>query len=554
MMKSLFITRIKKSLITLLIICIGQNGIFSASVHASEPTSTPRESMSIAIGKSIVHKLTDPITRLSIGDSSIADVMLVNSKQIYILGKKSGSTNLNLWSGGSRVSVIDLAVGADTASLRNLLFDLLPNENTFRISAAGDSLVLSGKMSDAMRVQQAVKISEEFTGKKVLNMLVTEDLPQVLLEVKVAEIDKSIADRLGVQVSGSNFTFNPIGAIPSVGTTTLSGTIGSVTSLLQANMQSGLVKILAEPNIMAISGQEGKFLAGGIVFLPVPQTLGTGGTVITLQQQQFGVGIKFTPTVLSGGKINLKVAPEVSEVNPVGISISANNSTQILPAINTRQASTTVQLYDGQSFAIGGLIKNNVVEVISAFPWLANIPVLGALFRSSSFQNDRSELLIVVTPRIVAPLSSQPSLPTDKYIQPSQSEFFLEGRMEGRKPQGAPVNKLEQKNVQPVPIVPSQTQVPAVEILPSTPNPAQPKTVVRATPTSTLESIQAPAPTLAKPAAVVATSPSLEAPSVVTSQDSGVVSAPDEGSKLKALELPWREVEESGSFNSGAKQ
>lgn len=554
MIKPPFISRIKKSLITFLMICIGQNGVFVSVVQASELVSPPRDNMSIAIGKSIVHKLTEPITRLSIGDSSIADVMLVNSKQIYILGKKSGSTNLNLWSGGSRVSVIDLAVGADTASLRNLLLDLLPNENTFRISAAGESLVLSGKMSDALRVQQAVKISEEFTGKKVLNMLVTEDLPQVLLEVKVAEIDKSIADRLGVQVSGSNFTFNPIGAIPAVGTTTLSGTIGSVTSLLQANMQSGLVKILAEPNIMAISGQEGKFLAGGIVFLPVPQTIGTGGTVITLQQQQFGVGIKFTPTVLSGGKINLKVAPEVSEVNPVGISISANNSTQILPAINTRQASTTVQLYDGQSFAIGGLIKNNVVEVISAFPWLANIPVLGALFRSSSFQNDRSELLIVVTPRIVAPLSSQPALPTDKYIQPSQSEFFLEGRMEGRKSQGAPVNQLEQQNVQPAPISPSQTKVPAAEIPTSAPTPVPSQPVVRTNPTSTLEPMQAPAPTLAKPEAAVATSPSLNSSSVSASRDPGIVNATDAGSQLKILELPWREVDVAGAPNPGGNQ
>jgi pilus assembly protein CpaC len=553
-MKPPFTHYIKKSLITLLIICIGQNGVFSAAVHASELTSTPRESMSIAIGKSIVHKLTEPITRLSIGDSSIADVMLVSSKQIYILGKKTGSTNLNLWTGGNRVSVIDLAVGSDTASLRNLLFELLPDEKTFRISAAGDSLVLSGKMSDALKVQQAVKISEEFTGKKVLNMLVTEDLPQVLLEVKVAEIDKSIADRLGVQVSGSNFTFNPIGAIPAVGSTTLSGTIGSVTSLLQANMQSGLVKILAEPNIMAISGQEGKFLAGGIVFLPVPQTLGTGGTVITLQQQQFGVGIKFTPTVLSGGKINLKVAPEVSEVNPVGISISANNSTQILPAINTRQASTTVQLYDGQSFAIGGLIKNNVVEVISAFPWLANIPVLGALFRSSSFQNDRSELLIVVTPRIVAPLSSQPSLPTDKYIQPSQSEFFLEGRMEGRKPQGAPVKQLEQQNVQPAPIIPNQTKVPVVGTPAAESIPAPSLPVVQAAPPSAPEPREAVAPNSVKPNAVVTTGPSLESSPVAPTQEPGVVSTPDAQPKLTTLELPWREVDISGLPNPGGRQ
>lgn len=524
---------LKKYLTGFLIICLGQSGIGMPLASASDSViSSGRESMSLAIGKSLVHQLKDPISRVSIGDTSIADVLLVNSKQIYILGKKSGSTNLNLWSGNNRVSVIDLAIGADTASLKNLLLDLLPDEKSFRISAAGESLVLSGKISDAMRVQQAVMISEQFTGKKVLNMLTTDDLPQVLLEVKVAEIDKSIADRLGVQVSGSNFTFNPIGAIPSAATTTLSGTIGSITSLLQANMQSGLVKILAEPNIMAISGQEGKFLAGGIVFLPVPQTLGTGGTVITLQQQQFGVGIKFTPTVLSGGKINLKVAPEVSEVNPVGISISANNSTQILPAINTRQASTTVQLYDGQSFAIGGLIKNNVVEVISAFPWLANIPVLGALFRSSSFQNDRSELLIVVTPRIVKPLDTNPALPTDKYIQPSQSEFFLEGRMEGRKPATTAPRSLEQQPVQPN----------------NDPNPAELTAVVpiQSAPQVTQSSSQNSLPVPAQPIIVVPTQ--IQASGTPLSESPPIGVLQDE--PLPEFEMPWREISPGSAVNS----
>jgi pilus assembly protein CpaC len=204
---------------------------------------------------------------------------------------------------------------------------------------------------------------------------------------------------------------------------------------LQAQINSGLIKILAEPNIMAISGQEGEFLSGGIVFLPVPQSTGTGGSVITLQPQNYGVGVKFTPTVLSEGRINLKVSPQVSEVQTQGITVSAGGSTSVLPSITTRQASTTVQLYDGQSFAIGGLIKNNVAEVISAFPGLANVPVLGALFRSASFKADRSELLIVVTPHVVQPVPNKVVLPTDKYIPPTQAEFFVNGQLEGAKPE-----------------------------------------------------------------------------------------------------------------------
>jgi pilus assembly protein CpaC len=453
---------------------------YSPSLYAADGAplgAASHISYPLSLGKSSTYRLKESANRVSVGDPNIADVRLLNSKEIYILGKKTGSTNISIWQDGAKILVLDVAVGADTSSLKNLLLDLFPTENSYRISSAGDSLVLSGRITDALGVQQVVKIAEEFTGKKVLNMLVTDDLPQVLLEVKVAEIDKTIANKLGIQVNGSNFTFNPlgiVGAASATATSNLTGTIGSTSSFLQANMQSGLVKILAEPNIMAISGQEGKFLAGGIVFLPIPQSSSTGGgAVITLQQQPYGVGLKFTPTVLRGGKINLKVSPEVSEVNPVGITVSANGSTSVLPSINTRQASTTVQLNDGQSFAIGGLIKNNVVEVISAFPWLANIPILGALFRSSSFQNDRSELLIIVTPRIIQPVNTRPILPTDKYIQPSEGEFFLNGQLEGSpKPKndkqtdtsGAVNTDQKPQNVeQTLPGVSASTQVPNIE-------------------------------------------------------------------------------------------
>jgi pilus assembly protein CpaC len=193
---------------------------------------------------------------------------------------------------------------------------------------------------------------------------------------------------------------------------------------------------------MAISGQEGQFLAGGIIFIPIPQSSGTGGAVITLQQQPYGVGLKFTPTVLGGGRVNLQIQPEVSEVNSQGVVVSTNGSTLVLPSITTRKASTTVQLYDGQSFAIAGLIKNNVASSISMFPGLGNLPIIGALFRSSSFQTNRSELIIVVTPRIVKPLSARPELPTDKYIEPTQGEFFFGGKLEGSTPK-VPVENME---------------------------------------------------------------------------------------------------------------
>jgi pilus assembly protein CpaC len=172
---------------------------------------------------------------------------------------------------------------------------------------------------------------------------------------------------------------------------------------------------------MAISGQEGAFLAGGKIYIPVPQSGVTGA--ITLEEKEFGVGLKFTPIVLEDGLINLKVSPEVSELG--------KTLTLGMPTISTRRASTTVQLHDGQSFAIGGLIKNNISESIAAFPGLGEIPILGALFRSSDFQNERTELLIIITPRLVKPLPPNYALPTDAFIPPTRGEFFLGGKLEG---------------------------------------------------------------------------------------------------------------------------
>ena len=392
-----------------------------------------RSGIQLALGKSRLYQYSESIVRVSVADAAIADVMVMNPKQIYLIGKKVGSTNVFIWHKDDKLSSLDVSVGIDAGSVQGLLEQLLPTEKNLRVSSAGDSLVLTGQLTDSSKVQQAVLIAQEFTEKKVLNMTTTGHLPQVLLEVKIAEVDKSVADTLGVQAQGSNFSFNMLnGTVAPIGfAAAASGTIGSVNTWLQAQINSGLIKILAEPNIMAISGQDGEFLSGGIVYLPIVQSSGTGGNVITLQPQNYGVGVKFIPTVLAEGRINLKVSPQVSEVQSQGITVTAGSSTTVFPSITTRQASTTVQLYDGQSFAIGGLIKNNVVEIISAFPGLANIPIIGALFRSSSFKADRSELLIVVTPHIVKPLNQRPGLPTDKIIQPTATEFFIEGKLEG---------------------------------------------------------------------------------------------------------------------------
>src|SRR5690606_3320887 len=196
--------------------------------------------------------------------------------------------------------------------------------------------------------------------------------------------------------------------------------------MVDGEFRDGLVKILAEPNMVAISGQEASFLAGGKIFIPVAREEQLGGVRITLEEKEFGVGLKFTPTVLDGGRINLKVAPEVSEVSQTGNPFTTiGGVTTVLPSFTTRRAQTTVQLMDGQSLAIAGLIQNNVKETLRKMPLLGELPVLGALFRSAEFQTDRTELIFLITPRLVKPIDGESvAMPTDNFIAPTEFEFF----------------------------------------------------------------------------------------------------------------------------------
>ncbi|HEX5372297.1 MAG TPA: type II and III secretion system protein family protein [Aquabacterium sp.] len=384
--------------------------------------------LQLTVGKSSLVRLPSEASRLSVGNPDVADVMLINPREIYILGKKIGATNMFVWTRDGRATVMDLSVGVDTSTLKHKLTEFVPSEPGVTLSSLGDSVVLTGRVSDALKAHRLVQLAEVYAGnKKVVNLLRVDGSQQVMLEVKVAEVSKTLLDKLGVQFSATR----------TIGNTTvtmlsdfLSGGSGSISTArpngrtsvtLDAEVQKGLVKILAEPTITAVSGQEGSFLAGGKIFIAVPS--GTVGGLPTLEEREFGVGLRFTPTVLEDGLINLNVTPEVSELGQVESSG--------LPTITTRRASTTVQLRDGETFAIGGLIKNNVTEGVKALPVLGELPVLGALFRSSEFQTDRSELLFIVTPRLAKPLPANYSLPTDNFTAPSRAEFLLNGRMEG---------------------------------------------------------------------------------------------------------------------------
>jgi pilus assembly protein CpaC len=397
--------------------------------------------VALAVNKSVVLQLPSAIARVAVGSPEIADVLLLNPRDIYVLGKKIGTTNVIAWDRAGNGKVIDVAVGFDAAALEASLRQLMPEEKDLGVRAAGESVILTGAVADGYKVERAVAIAESFAGsKKVVNMMRAASPQQVLLEVKIAEVSKTVLDRLGANflvnhaatATGSGWSVGGAFLTDSPGLASFFNPGRTASSFqVDALNKDEVVKILAEPNIMAISGQEGSFLAGGKIYIPVPQ--GTvGAMTITLEEKEYGIGLRFTPTVLEDGRINLRVTPEVSELNQRGVVIDAVGvGKTVLPSITTRRASTTVQLYDGQSFAIGGLIKSNVTETMSRFPGLGEIPILGALFRSSDFQRDKTELLFVVTPRLVKPLKQDYRLPTDEFVAPGRLEFQFGGRLEG---------------------------------------------------------------------------------------------------------------------------
>ena len=417
---------------------------WSATSSKESVKSVSQRSIALSAGKWGVMSVEDPLLRISVGDPNVVDVTLVRSRELYLIGKKVGSTNIFLWSKKGNLAVIDVDVGADTQSLQDKIFELMPQESDIEVRSVGTTLALVGMVRDASRVHRAMNIAEVFMGRPALNMLRTQSTPQVLLEVKVAEVSKKLTDKLGsaVSIGGSrgNFSYSMLSSLLTGGAvSTPPGAGGGIvlqdgnsSVSLEAEIKNGLIKILAQPNIIALSGHEGSFLAGGKVYIPVPQGGASGVSSITLEEREYGVGLRFLPTVMDENVINLRVTPEVSELSAEGASVRIGGSVNVLPTITTRRASTTVELRDGESFAIGGLIKNNTAESIGGVPLLSELPILGALFRSSEFTSDRSELMFIVTPRLVSPVRRELAIPNSDYKTPSRSEFMIEGQLEGR--------------------------------------------------------------------------------------------------------------------------
>lgn len=427
----------------------------------------------LSAGKSTLVNLAEPITRRTLGDPAVVDGKMVSPQILYLVSGRIGSTNAILQGVSGRCVLLDISVAIDTAAVMANISELMPKETGIRVSAAADSIVLSGVVSDAISASQAVEIANAYVraayqqgfsdsraGSKsagaeavaggapllarVVNMLSVKSGHQVMLEVKVAEISKTVLDKLGSQLNFSRasgaFTYRILTDFLSAGA--VGGAVGALRAAtgdvfsIDAEKRDGLVRILAEPNVMAISGQEGSFLAGGAILIPVGSERRGGGLEITLEEKEFGVGLKFTPTVLSDGRINLKVAPEVSELSREGIGISNSiGINSVFPLITTRRASTTVQLYDGQSFAIGGLMKSSTASTVRGLPGFGQIPILGALFRSTEFQTEQTELVFIVTPRLVKPLPPDFGLPTDLVADANRTSLMLLGKVDSAVPE-----------------------------------------------------------------------------------------------------------------------
>jgi len=424
------------------------------------------ERLDLAVGRSLVLELPGPVARVSVAEPKVASLVLLSPTQVYLAGQAPGATTLTLWNRADRVAgIYDLEVAPDVARVKEAMHRVLPGEHGLGVSAMHGSIALTGAVSSIASQDTALAVAKSYAGDKVVNLLQVAGVQQVLLEVKVAEMTRTALKRLGVNFSyflGGDFVYSflnnlvklnnqgpldiypfkiqgsdsfsaPTGMEPSQSVNGMfrfhSGK-GIYTGFVDALKEDGLIKILAEPNLMCVSGRSAEFLAGGEIPVPVPQGLGT----VAVEYKKFGVSLNFTPRVIGPTTISLDVAPEVSELD---YSSAATISGFVIPGLNSRKASTTVELGDGQSFAIAGLFRDNVRNTVDRIPGLGDVPILGSLFSSKEFQKNESELIIIVTPHLARPVAAGDlPLPTDGYADPEELDFFLNGRLSGEVPAG----------------------------------------------------------------------------------------------------------------------
>lgn len=407
-----------------------------------EGGATATERIAVAVNKSAPLMLKGPVRDIVIGNPEVADIVVRATDRVYVLGKTVGETNIFLLGAGGRfVNRIDVSVGLDVDSVRDVLSRLMPDDR-IEVNAVGDSLVLSGAVRSDGAAARARDIARRYVKKdeNVVVMLQTRTEQQVLIQVRVAEVQKSVLKELGLTHTLSNTSFiggdSAIsGSLSKIGlgteiaaTINLSNILDNLSSTFTLLEKQGLVRNLAEPNLLAVSGESASLLAGGEYPVPVPDQDG-----VKIEYKPFGVGLSFLPVVLDSGRISLKLSTEVSSLsstNQVQIGLSGGGSVTVRSFV-VRRASSTVELPSGGSIMIAGLLQNDVVSSLNGVPGVMDLPILGALFRSSSFQRSESELVILVSALLVKPTDSKSlSLPTDGFVVSSDLDRYLIGRLQ----------------------------------------------------------------------------------------------------------------------------
>ncbi|MGH6962944.1 MAG: type II and III secretion system protein family protein [Phenylobacterium sp.] len=408
----------------------------------------------VAVGKSQVLELPEAYSDLMIADPKIADVLPLTNHSVYVVGKGLGSTALTVYGPGKRlIAAANVVVSADLEGLKTRLHEILPTETDIAVRAANQSIILSGTVSSPASLQRALALAESYAPTKVVNMLGVEGTQQIMLSVRFVEMERTTAKNLKLNVNRLPTNGDPSIAVFTGDTNVKQGgalvdSFGAISAVFNGNLEllmdaletKGLIKTLAEPNLVAMSGDTASFLAGGEFPIPVAQSSTGVGTVanITIEFKQFGVSLAFTPTLLRDGLINVVVNPEVSSIDP---NVSIQLATVRVPGLKVRRAHTTVELRDGESFTIAGLLKEDYQTQIRQFPFIGDFPVLGALFRSNGYQRDETELVIVVTPHLVVPRRGQIATPMDNFVPPSDFELFLFGAMQGSGPRVRPEDR-----------------------------------------------------------------------------------------------------------------
>ncbi|MCX8224474.1 MAG: type II and III secretion system protein family protein [Sulfitobacter sp.] len=408
--------------------------------------------LEVPMNRAVVVESDIPFAELSIANPGIADISSLSERTIYVLGKSPGLTTLTLLdAAGQLITNVDVRVASDITEFKERLRQILPGEK-IEVRTANDGIVMSGIVSSTQRLQRALDLAERYAPERVSNLMSVGGIQQVMLKVRFAEMQRSVSKSLSASLAlnglagsnlalngGTNTTNTSGGIANSLGgstpaTNSNAGAVlfgfnaGStqVGLLLEALEQKGAVRFLAEPNLVALSGQEAKFLAGGEYPVPISQT----GDRISVEYKPFGVEMSFIPRVVDKDLINLEMNAAVSAIDPTN-SVSLGNGFNIA-AFTRRETSTTVEMRDGESFAIAGLLQDDFTDTSSQLPWIGDVPVLGALFRSANYQRQQTELVIIITAHLVTPTRGEAlALPTDRITPPTENDLFLNGRVTG---------------------------------------------------------------------------------------------------------------------------